>query len=217
MNVGPTSCHDDQNDSKHSPNNRVPARCNSSHWPAHRDSHCTLCCDRLPVLTGDYGAVALAILGWPLHRWLNAHLPNKMLAASLSTTIVVGSIVAVGAFVTYQVTKEAADAAENVTDGDAESKIRQGSAGSSRSSVRPSPGSIGLASTCRQKRRNTAKSNLRTAPNLAQGSVTAFIQFLLTVFMLYYLFLDRDTFRQAIYGLMPLSKGESDFVMSSRR
>ena len=47
-----------------------------------------------------------------------------------------------------------------------------------------------------------------------QGSIAALVQFLLTVFILYYLFLDRDQFVHGLRDLLPLTRPESDRVLS---
>jgi predicted PurR-regulated permease PerM len=49
---------------------------------------------------------------------------------------------------------------------------------------------------------------------LAQGSIDAIIQFLVMAFILYYLLRDHRPFLEGLRGLLPLTKRESDLVLS---
>src|SRR5437773_7746366 len=66
----------------------------------------------VPFLPAITWGVALAILAWPLHRWVSRHVERPGLAAGLSTLIVVVVILGPGLFVSYQLAQEAAAAAE---------------------------------------------------------------------------------------------------------
>src|SRR5262245_4176843 len=65
----------------------------------------------LPALTWG---VALAIMAWPLHTWVNRHIRRPNAAAAVSTTVVVVLILAPGLFVAYQLAREATSAVEQV-------------------------------------------------------------------------------------------------------
>src|SRR5439155_22138933 len=52
------------------------------------------------------------------------------------------------------------------------------------------------------------------AAGLAQGSVTAVVQFLAAVFILYYAFRDRAVLMRGVRDLLPLSQAESDHLFA---
>ena len=69
--------------------------------------------------------MALAILAWPLHRWIAHRVARRGLAAALSTAVVGAAILATGLFVTYQIASETVSAAGRVKDGAAGGDIRE--------------------------------------------------------------------------------------------
>ena len=79
----------------------------------------------VPFLPAITWAVALAILAWPMHRWITRRVARRGLAAALSTAVVGAVILATGLFVTYQIASEAVSAAERVKDGAAGGDIRE--------------------------------------------------------------------------------------------
>jgi predicted PurR-regulated permease PerM len=123
------------------------------------------------------------------------------------------AILATGLFVTYQIASETVSAAGRVKDGAAGGGIREEVA---------SVPVLGRALAWMERvgldvgaeARGLVESNLGQTSSLAQGSVMAAIQFLLAMFILYYLFRDRDTFLGEVRDLLPLSRGESDFLMA---
>ncbi len=167
----------------------------------------------VPFLPAITWAVALAILAWPLHRWIAHRVGRRGLAAAFSTAVVGTAILATGVFVTYQIASETVSAAGRVKDGAAGGDIRQEVA---------SVPVLGRAVAWMERigldvgaeARRFVESNVRQTSNLAQGSVMAAIQFLLAMFILYYLFRDRDVFLGEVRDLLPLSSGESDFLMA---
>jgi len=87
----------------------------------------------LPALTWG---IALAILAWPMHRAIVRRVSSRNLAAALSTTAVVAVILVPCLFVGYQVTREAAAAAEQAS--------QEGSAVSIREKAAEVPGVSGV-------------------------------------------------------------------------
>src|SRR5947207_5769777 len=70
-----------------------------------------------PFLPAITWGVALAILAWPMHRAIARRIARPRLAAGLSTAAVVAVILVPGLFVAYQITREAAVAAERMNQG----------------------------------------------------------------------------------------------------
>src|SRR3954451_15545545 len=71
----------------------------------------------VPFLPAITWAVALAILAWPMHRWIAHRVSRRGVAAALSSAVVVAAIRATGVFVPYQVASETAAAAGRMKDG----------------------------------------------------------------------------------------------------
>lgn len=167
----------------------------------------------VPFLPAIAWAVALAILAWPLHRWIAHRVSQRGVAAALSSAVVVTAILTTGIFVSYQIASETVSAAGRVKDEAAGVKIRE--------TVASIP-VLGKAAGWMERvgldveaaARRLVESNVQSPSSLAQGSAMAVIQFLLAIFILYYLFRDRDTFLNGLRDLLPLSSGESDFLMA---
>jgi predicted PurR-regulated permease PerM len=158
-------------------------------------------------------AVALAILAWPIHRWIAHRVARRGLAAALSSAVVTAAILATGLFVAYQVASETVSAADRMEDGAAGGDIREKTA-----SV-PVLGKLvawmeRVGFDVEATARRLVEANIRETTNLAQGSAMAIIQFLVAMFVLYYLFRDRDTFLGGLRDLLPLSSAESDFLFA---
>jgi predicted PurR-regulated permease PerM len=168
----------------------------------------------LPFLPAITWAVALAILAWPVHRWISRKVGRGSLAAGLSSALVAAVILGTGAFITYHIAKETASVAREMGDGAAEDgALREKAA--SIPIVGPALGwleRVGL--DVQAGARAIVESYFQSTSGLAQGSVMAVVQFLLAMFILFYLFRDRDEFLDGLRDLLPLSKAESDLLMS---
>ena len=166
-----------------------------------------------PFLPAITWAVALAILAWPMHRWIAHRASRRGVAAALSSAVVAAAILATGLFVAYQIASETVSAAGRMKDGAAGGDIRE------KTASIPVLGKlvawmerVGL--DVEATARGLVESNIRGTTNLAQGSAMAIIQFLVAMFILYYLFRDRDTFLGGLRDLLPLSRAESDFLFA---
>lgn len=168
----------------------------------------------LPFLPAITWAVALAILAWPVHRWISRKVGRGSLAAGLSSAVVATVILGTGVFITYHIAKETASVAKEMENGAADGgALREKAA--SIPVVGPALGwleRVGL--DVRAAARAIAESYARSTSGFAQGSVMAVVQFLLAMFILFYLFRDRDEFLDGLRDLLPLSKAESDLLMS---
>jgi predicted PurR-regulated permease PerM len=67
-----------------------------------------------PFLPAITWAVALAILAWPLHRWIARRASRRGLAAAVSSAAVTATILGTGLFITYQIAGETASVAETL-------------------------------------------------------------------------------------------------------
>ncbi|HTK75242.1 MAG TPA: AI-2E family transporter [Gemmataceae bacterium] len=165
----------------------------------------------VPFLPAITWGVALAILAWPMHRWIVTRIESPGLSAGVSTLVVVAVIIGPGLLVGYQLTQEAAAAA-------ARAQAEQ-SSGGWREKVASIPG-VGrvlewtdrLGLDVESEAYNLLGSTLRNAAGLAQGSAEAVVQFLAAVFVLFYAFRDRAVLVRGVRGLLPLTKEETDRV-----
>jgi predicted PurR-regulated permease PerM len=168
----------------------------------------------LPFLPAITWAVALAILAWPVHRWISRRIGKRGVAAGISTAGVAAVILGTSLFITYQIASETASVAKGIDDGEAEG----GALWKKAESVPVLGPAIGwlerVGLDVRAAAQGTIKSYVDSTSSIAQGSVMAVVQFLLAMFILYYLFRDRDAFLDRVRGLLPLSKAESDLLMT---
>jgi predicted PurR-regulated permease PerM len=167
----------------------------------------------VPFLPGITWGVALAIIAWPMHRWISRHIERPKLAAVLSSAVVVAVILGPGVFVTYQIAREAASAAERVQVDSGQGGLRETLAGiPGASQVMAWMDRVGLDVETEAHR--IIASYTQELSSMVQGSVAAIVQFLVAVFLLYYLFVDRATFLYGLRDLLPLSRSESDQVFA---
>src|SRR3954451_15971867 len=79
----------------------------------------------VPFLPAITWSVALAILAWPMHRWIVHRVSRRGLAAALSSAVVATAILTTGLFVAYQIASETVSAADRMKDGADGGDIRQ--------------------------------------------------------------------------------------------
>ncbi len=167
----------------------------------------------VPFLPAVTWGVALAIMAWPLHTWIRRHVSRKSLAAALSTLGVVVVILGPGLFVAYQVVLEIGSAADRMREEAGEETLRQ--------KMAEVPALRGVVEWMERvdldptrEVRKVVEVSTRDVSGVVEGSVAASIQFLVAVFILFYLFRDRSAFMEGLRDLMPLSRTESDQVFA---
>lgn len=163
----------------------------------------------LPALTWG---VALTIIAWPLHRWIGKRVPYPSLAAALTTSVVVAVIVGCGLFITYQLAAETTAVTQKYQESTADQGIRN-----SLESVPLLSRFVGwmdrVGVDVEAEVQKLIGSSIEGASGFAQGSVSALIQFLVAVFVMFYLFVDRAEFLHGLRDLLPMSRAESDRVI----
>jgi predicted PurR-regulated permease PerM len=167
----------------------------------------------VPVLHAIAWAVALAVLAWPMHRGIARRVASPGLAAALSSAVVVGVIAGTVLVVTYRLAREAASTVQRVGEGAVNLDLRE------QAARLPIVGRLvswmGRAGLdIEQEVRRLVASYTGEITAFAQGSVATIIQFLVAVFVLYYLLRDREAFVRGLRQLLPLSVAESDLVLS---
>lgn len=165
-----------------------------------------------PFLAAITWGIALGIIGKPIHAWVLHRLPNhRNVAAILTTVFMVLMILVPLAIVSFHIAQETSAVAEQLQHPSQTEDIRE--------QVADVP-VLGRAMAWMERMGLNVEAEVRkllvskTADlaNVVQGSVLAVIQFLMTVFILYYLFRDREQFRQSLREHLPLSSQECDVV-----
>lgn len=167
----------------------------------------------VPFLPGVTWGIALAIVADPIDRAIARRLGNRTVSAVVSTLLVTALILVPGLFVAYRLAREAATAAE---------KIQAVTADAGRfSSITDLPGMSRVVPwldrfgvDLEAQVRSFIGAHTQDVAQLTQGSVAAVVQFLLTIFILYYLFRDRERFVAGLRELLPLSHTESEQVFA---
>jgi len=166
----------------------------------------------IPFLPAVTWGVALAIIAWPMHRWLSSRISYPNVAAAASTLVVVIGILGPGIWVGYRLASEARNAAQSVqTDANGHTPVRD--------TLVQVPGIRQVVAWMEQlnvdvetEARTLIRSYTQNITDLAQGSVNAAIQFLLAVFILFFIFKERQFFLTSIRELLPMAPAESDHV-----
>ncbi len=168
----------------------------------------------VPFLSAISWGVALAIIALPLHRWLERHLNSPGFAAVISTTVVATVILATGAFVVYQLGREAAAAAQRAQAAMGKSGIREKlDEHPSLSTVTAWMDRAGL--DAENEIRKVLGQYAQGMSSLASGSLESAAQFMAAVFILFYVLRDRNKFVDGVRGLLPLTRSEADHVLTN--
>lgn len=167
----------------------------------------------VPFLPGVTWGIALAIIADPIDRAIARRVGNRTLSAVVSTLLVTALILVPGLFVAYRLAMETAVAARQI--GAAASDA------SSFASLADLPGMSRVAPwldrfgvDLEEQVRSFIGALTQDVARLTQGSAAAVVQFLLTIFVLYYVFRDRERFVEGLRELLPLSRVESDQVFA---
>jgi predicted PurR-regulated permease PerM len=167
----------------------------------------------VPFLPGVTWGIALAIIAYPIDRAIARRFGNRTFSAVVSTLLVTALILVPGLFVAYRLAREAATAAEKIQEATSEvGRFKSLAELPGMSQVVPWLDRFGV--DLEQQVRSFIGAHTQDVARLTQGSAAAVIQFLLTIFILYYLFRDRERFLDGLRELLPLSRVESDQVFA---
>lgn len=167
-----------------------------------------------PFMHAITWGVALAIMAWPVHKRVKARLAGPSLAASASTMIVLLLIVLPGIFVVYQVGRETEEIAKRLKTPPEEVVTRE--------KLQEVPGGSRVVAWMErlnvdvEKELKAATSSvLPDIEGVAQVSLTAAAQFLVAMFILFYVFRDRGEFIQWLRAFLPWTRAEGDHIFAS--
>lgn len=170
-------------------------------------------CYRLaaPFLSSLVWALALAVVSAPFHRWLEAKLKHRNVAAMASVLLVGLMVVVPAIFVGQRLVLQAAKGAEMVT--------AQVQSGEWRQAIDSRPRLALLADRIEREvdlpgsLQTLAAWLTRSAKSIVAGSVVQVIGFLLTFYLLFFFLRDRDAVLRTLRSLAPLSNVEMDRLM----
>jgi predicted PurR-regulated permease PerM len=161
----------------------------------------------IPVLAW---ALALAIVGRPLHDFIAIRIRNAEVAAALAVVAVAILLVVPTAFVVHQVASEASGAAQRV-----HAENQYGEWLSQLEAIPWLGDAVGWLREHVDLQGALDQVLASFTGNLTRavaGTVWVLVQFLVVLFSLFFLFRDRRSAVGALRGLMPLSESETDEV-----
>jgi len=165
----------------------------------------------VPFVPAITWGIALAVVAWPVHTWMRQRIPYPSVAATISTSVVVVTVLVPALFVSYQLATEASAAAEHAKKEPAEDVVRGMMVRTPvLNQVVDWMDRVGV--DLNREIRKLIESRTRDTMSLIQGSLTTAIQFLVMLFVMYYLFRDRDYLLSRVRALLPLNRSESDRV-----
>ena len=167
-----------------------------------------------PFVSSLTWALTLAVVGWPLHRWLCRKIGRPAIAAAIAT-ILVTLVVAVPATLTsIAIAREALDSAETV-------RAIMSKEGLEKLTERiPSLAPAikwGVAQAKDSGLQQFAEGTVETVRKATSTTVQVVMSALLTVFFLFYFFRDRTLLLDALPHFLPLSRDESSEVVDQIR
>ena len=168
-----------------------------------------------PFVSGLTWALTLAVVGWPIHRWLCRKVGRPSIAAALAT-ICVTLVVAVPAALTgIAVAREALDSAETIRALISEKGLNSLAerAPSLAPVIKWGVSQVKDASGLQQ----LADGSMEMVRKATSTSIQTAMSALLTVFFLFYFFRDRTLLLDALPHFLPLSQDESSEVLTQIR
>ncbi len=170
-------------------------------------------CYRLaePLIPALAWAAALAVIGWPLHRWLAGVIPHRTIAAALSTVIVVAAIAVPIVLVTLQLAEEFKNVVKWLD--------HQAANGDWREHVAKIP-YVGEAianvdgDDIRRRAEALGKRLAEGSGHFAGGMADFLLQSLVAVFVIFFCFRDREQLMQQVQQRLPLDRTGSRHILN---
>ncbi len=168
----------------------------------------------LPFLPALTWAVAIAVVAYPLHEWMQRRLKRKSLGAAIAVLVVTVVILGPAVFVVHQVSN---DAAENIA------KAKEMLAGDKWRELMESNAVLAPVAEW-LNRENVGEQVERASSDILGGakkvissSIYVVTGLLITLFLLFYFFRDREIILGSLRRSFPLSPRENEKVFSNVR
>ncbi|HWQ53585.1 MAG TPA: AI-2E family transporter [Bryobacteraceae bacterium] len=162
-----------------------------------------------PFLTAIAWALALAIVGHPVHSWLSRHINSRGLSAGLSVAIVAIVLIVPAVLVAQAIISEAVEGI---------GRLQKDSGAGFWESLQGNP-YLGRAvrwvmanANIGQEIQRAVQAIARRAPSVALGSLWAFVQLMITLYTLFFFFRDRRATLAWVRRLLPLSESDTNEV-----
>ena len=152
--------------------------------------------------------LALAVVGYPLHKAICRRIPNATLAASLTVLAIAVAIIGPVTFVTHQLVRQVMDTAILARDALESGSWRQALEQDAR--VAAVVGWLESAVSLDEAVPRLATTIEEWAPTVLMGSVAAVMQLFITVLVLFYFFRDKRDLAGDVRSYLPLSERETD-------
>jgi predicted PurR-regulated permease PerM len=161
----------------------------------------------LPFLPALTWALALAVIGRPLHEWLGTRVRWPNLAALLSVVIVSLIILLPAIFLVHHLVSQATEGIEQLRAAAKDNTLRDALANHPRlaQALQWAAANIDLPGELDRALRHFAGDLLR----MVRGSVWAILLLLITLLTLFFFFRDRRAALQTVRSLMPLAPSET--------
>jgi predicted PurR-regulated permease PerM len=165
-----------------------------------------------PFLPALSWGLALAVVGYPIHKAICRRVPYPTLSASLTVAVIAAVIILPLVFVTQQLVRQAMDAATV-----AQEAIESGSW---RQWIEGQPGLASVAGYAEgviaidQIVPHAGQFLEKWAPAVVMGSLAAGMQLLITVLVLFYFFRDKRDLAGDARSYLPLTEPEADCVIT---
>ena len=165
-----------------------------------------------PFLPALAWAIALAVLTHPLYTWIERRIKRPNIAAAVSVLIVTLVIVVPSTFVVHQLGSEIAGAVDLITN--------EPESGRWRVMIERNPNLAAVVDWIEQhldlrgEIQQVADAMTSRIPSLLTGSAWALAQLLITLFVLFYLFRDKQRVLDAVRHVLPLSDTEVQEMFS---
>jgi predicted PurR-regulated permease PerM len=169
----------------------------------------------LPFLPPLTWAVAIAVVAYPAHAWMQRRLKNRSLVAALGVVAVTVTILAPAVFVVTQVGNDAAQSAGKVKEALAEGRWREFI--DRNEMLKPLADWIDREINVKAQVEKASGDIASGAKKVISSSVYIVTGFLITLFLLFYFFRDREIILGSLRRSFPLSPRENEKVFSNVR
>ncbi len=165
----------------------------------------------LPFVPALTWAVALAVIAYPLHEWLRRRLHNRSIVAGATVLIVTIIVVVPAGWVARQIVHEAVQSVEQIQSDIASERWLNALKRNPR--FAPAMDWLKREINVREQLESVGDDVMKSARGLVSGSIYAVTGLLITLFLLFYFFRDRERILEGLHEFVPLSRGETDQLM----
>lgn len=165
-----------------------------------------------PALTW---ALALAVVAYPVHDWIRARVRRPDLAAGLAVAVITIGLLAPTVFVAREAAKQGTQGFRQL-----QKFVESGELKSTLERNRTTAGIVHWVEAnidVEEELKEFAESLQQRFGRWIRGTIWTFAQILITIFLLFYLFRDRQHALNSLRSLLPLSDREADDILERVR